>query len=156
MKLFRESTLELSSYLPCSASDASREANTSRLFFYITAPLLTFTLREPREVPQEWTKGPYLVSLYLFGLIPIGRQAMVISYPPTDHAFCVRDNGHSFLISKWDHTVTIERSGNGTLYRDKLVIRAGFFTPFVTLFARVFFRHRQRRWRRLAADGFRY
>ena len=36
------------------------------------------------------------------------------------------------------------------LYRDRIEIEAGFLTPFVGLYARWFYRTRQRRWRALA------
>ena len=36
------------------------------------------------------------------------------------------------------------------LYRDRIAIEAGFLTPFVGLYARWFYRTRQRRWRALA------
>jgi len=35
-----------------------------------------------------------------------------------------------------------------------VTIKAGVLTPFVWLFARLFYAHRQRRWATLAAKGF--
>jgi len=35
-----------------------------------------------------------------------------------------------------------------------VTIEAGILTPFVWLFARLFYAHRQRRWAALAAKGF--
>ena len=37
-----------------------------------------------------------------------------------------------------------------------LSFRAGVLTPFIWLFAQLFYRHRQSRWRRLVANGFDY
>ncbi len=47
-------------------------------------------------------------------------------------------------------------SPGGTLYRDRVEIDAGLLTPVVAALARVFYRHRQGRWRALAARGFAY
>lgn len=66
------------------------------------------------------------------------------------------DNGYSPLISKWDHLITAQEVNGGTLYRDSVTIKAGVLTPFVWLFARLFYAHRQRRWATLAANGFNY
>jgi len=60
------------------------------------------------------------------------------------------------LIKKWDHRITIDPSGTGTLYRDHVIIEAGVFTFFIWAFAQIFYRHRQRRWRQLVASGFDY
>jgi len=63
----------------------------------------------------------------------------------------LRDNGYSALITTWDHWITVEPDGErGTRYRDEVEVKAGLLTPFVWLFAQVFYRHRQRRWRALA------
>src|SRR5207302_1640781 len=45
----------------------------------------------------------------------------------------------------------IRPSGDGqTLYSDEILIETGWVTAFVWLFAQWFYRHRQRRWRRVA------
>ena len=43
-----------------------------------------------------------------------------------------------------------------TRYTDSVEVRAGLLTPLVWAFATAFYRHRQRRWRRLVRRGFRY
>jgi hypothetical protein len=42
------------------------------------------------------------------------------------------------------------------LSRDTVEVRAGVLTPFIWLFAQLFYRHRQRRWRALVARRFAY
>jgi hypothetical protein len=76
--------------------------------------------------------------------------------PSTPKGFSIRDNGHSMLINRWDHRITLEPSGVGTLYRDHVIIEAGVFTIFIWAFAQLFYRHRQRRWRKLVANGLSY
>jgi len=123
---------------------------------HITTPLVNFLPCGTMQLPQVWEEGTYWVSVRIFGFIPIGKQAIVITYPETPKGFSIRDNGHSMLIKKWDHRITIEPSGDGTLYRDHVTIDAGVFTFIVWAFAQVFYRHRQRRWRQLVANGFNY
>ena len=76
--------------------------------------------------------------------------------PPVESGFAARDAGHSALIPVWDHLITIEPVAAGVLYRDQVEVRARVLTPFIWLFAQVFYRHRQRRWRKLVASGFDY
>jgi hypothetical protein len=43
-----------------------------------------------------------------------------------------------------------------THYRDVVYVEAGWLTPAIWLYASLFYRHRQRRWRRLVRNGFDY
>jgi len=95
--------------------------------------------------------------MFLFGVIPLGWQAIVITLPePEGNSRFVRDNGYSLLIRRWDHWITIEPAGDGTCtrYTDTVHVDAGLLTPLIAGFAKVFYAHRQRRWRALARRGF--
>jgi len=148
--------VDVSTFLPIEPQRVETHLKTPRLLIHIATPLVKFHPCGAMEFPNVWEEGTYWVSLWLFGFIPLGKQAIVISYPETAEGFSVQDNGHSMLIKKWDHRITIQPSGNGTLYRDHVTIEAGVFTFFVWVFAHIFFRHRQRRWRQLVANGFNY
>jgi len=90
-----------------------------------------------------------------FGLFPIGEQTIGIEYPLEDgRRRILRDNGHGALIKQWDHWIFVEPDGEGTRYTDRVDVDAGLLTPFVSAFARIFYRHRQRRWRRLVQTDF--
>ena len=58
-------------------------------------------------------------------------------------------------VKVWDHSISISTASGRTRYRDTVTIDAGLFTLPVWLFAQVFYRHRQRRWRSLAKRSFR-
>ncbi len=148
--------VDVSTYLPCKPEAVIRHASTSRLLQYVAEPLVKLVPRQPSQLPEIWSEGTYQVSMYLFGFIPFGKQAVVISFPECKDDFRVRDNGYGSRIRKWDHFITIERAGDGTLYRDRVTIEAGILTPFVWGFAQLFYRHRQRRWRKLVAHSFNY
>jgi hypothetical protein len=94
----------------------------------------------------------------LFGVLPLGRQRIGIEFPsPPTGCYQVRDNGQGRIAHTWDHLITIEPLGaTQCRYTDRVEVRAGILTPAVALFAALFYRHRQRRWRQLVANGFRY
>lgn len=149
--------VDISTRLPCPAETAARHVKTPALHGYVSRPLLTFVPRSPDELPEVWSEGTYRVSMYLLGKIPLGRQAIVISFPEAeDTGFCVRDNGHGGMARKWDHWVTIRPAGGGCIYRDRVDVEAGPFTPLVWGFAQLFYRYRQFRWRKLVKKGFQY
>lgn len=145
----------LSTYLDAAPETIWAHANTTRLLNYVAAPLIRFRPVAPPHWPEVWADGEYVCSMRLFGVLPIGRQTIVISRPPPEeHRRFIRDNGFSAMIRRWDHLITISPEGTGTRYEDRLDLDAGLLTPIVAGFARVFYGHRQSRWRRLVADDF--
>jgi len=148
--------VSVATHLQCSLEQAIAEVKTPRLLEYVTYPVLTFQPVEPASFPELWVEGTYWVKLKLFGLLPFGRQAIVISYSTADNTFMLRDNGHSAMIKTWDHRITIEKVDSGVLYRDEVKVSAGILTPAIWLFALLFYRYRQRRWKLLARRAFDY
>ena len=93
----------------------------------------------------------------LFGIVPIGRQIVGIEFPDArDGVKRLRDNGRSAIIRRWDHMIEIAPEQAGTRYVDRLEVDAGGLTAPIAFFARLFYAHRQKRWRRLARNGFDY
>jgi hypothetical protein len=153
--------VERSVCLPCTPERCCEEVLATRLLRYVTSPMLCFDPIEPPVLPERWEDSEYLVSLRVFGLIPFGRQIIGISRRDRSREFGrfhaeVRDNGRGTFVSKWDHLVTIEAQGDGCRYTDRVEVQAGLLTPLVWLFAWFFYRHRQRRWLKLAVHGFDY
>lgn len=128
------------------------------LLLHVSRPLLRMKLVQPDEWPERWEHSQYLVRLHLFGILPAGEQVIRIedpaAEPPAEH-YAVRDRGWGSFAHTWDHEITLAPTPDGrTLYRDRVVVGAGILTPLVAAFAQVFYRHRQRRLRRLASGGF--
>jgi len=82
--------------------------------------------------------------------LPLGWQEIRVSFPPPPSGgLAIRDDGRGALVARWDHLIEIVPEAAGTRYTDTVTIEAGWRTPFVAVFARVFYAHRQRRWRGL-------
>ncbi len=147
MKLVLSTRLEAA--LPLCAEAVMRPA----LLQAVAAPLVRFTPVQG-EWPSRWMPGPFLVKLHLFGWLPLGEQVIGIELPPSSaQRFELLDLGHSPLIPKWHHRITLETDDAGTRYTDALDLDAGWRTPLVWAFAWLFYRHRQRRWRQLVATS---
>ena len=148
--------------LPCSPARVWQEVQTSKLLIYITWPLVVFQPVAPTSFPDIWANGKYLTRMKLFGLIPFGKHWIVITRPiidptPGKQVYEILDNGYSNIISTWRHLITIRETGDGrTLYSDKIEIEAGMLTPVIWIYANLFYRYRQMRWRSLVAHGFDY
>lgn len=148
--------IDIATVLPCTVDQAVSQVMTTRLLQYVAYPLVSFRSVGAAALPETWTAGTHWVALTLLRFLPLGRQAIVISMPPAERGFALRDAGHSAMIPVWDHLITIEPTTGGILYRDQVDVRARMLTPLIWLFAQVFYRHRQRRWRQLVASGFAY
>ena len=135
---------------------AAAHVLSTRLLQHVASPLVSCSPVNGTAFPATWTEGIHWVRLMLIGLPPVGRQAIVISEPLLPGGFAIRDTGHSALIRVWIHLITIQPHPDGSLCRDQVEVFAGALTPLVWMFAQILFRHRQRRWLRLAAHGFDY
>jgi hypothetical protein len=58
----------------------------------------------------------------------------------------------SALVRRWDHVIEVREVDGRTVYSDTIEIEAGLLTLPVRIFAEFFYRHRQRRWRRLCQE----
>lgn len=151
--------MTLTTRLDCPIETVWTQVHRPELLQHIAWPLIRFTYRDDGMPPVRWTQGRYRVGMWSFGIIPLGQQWVGIEYPEgtsvTNGRAVLRDNGSGTLIHKWDHWIFLEDVGGGqTRYTDRLDVEAGVLTPFVWLFARIFYGHRQRRWRALVATGF--
>lgn len=140
--------LNLKTKMDCSANRMFESVKRTSNFFEITKPLVKFV---PQQfLGEQWEEKEYLMEMYLFGVIPLGRQTIDIRYEQGKKR--MRDNGRSNRIKKWDHIISICDSGeHQCIYTDEINIEAGLITFFVFLFAHVFFRYRQLKWKRIIA-----
>lgn len=149
--------VERSIYLAAGMDQCLQNLLSPRLFAHVSWPIMRFVPLDPPVMPVQWDQRKYLVKMRLFGCIPFGSQTINVSLlaDKPGHVL-VRDNGYGSLIKRWDHRITLISMQEGTLYTDRVEIQAGFLTPVVWVFASLFFRHRQRRWRALVNSGFKY
>ena len=143
-----------STHIPLKPNTVWAEVQTAGLLQHIAWPLMRFEPVSSTAFDKFRPGGRYEVKLRLFGIIPFGTQWIVTSMHEadgTDWPKRLRDNGHSALISRWDHWITVMPEPNGgTHYSDEVEVSAGALTPFIWAFAQIFYWHRQRRWRGLA------
>ena len=141
--------------LDATADEVWQALQSPATLAYVSAPLLTFKAIDPPEWPERWEERAYRARLRFLGVLPIGPQVIDISKPPQDGLTrFIRDNGHSPLIRRWDHLITVTPEGAQTRYTDQVDIAAGLLTWPVAAFARRFYRHRQKRWASLIEQGF--
>jgi hypothetical protein len=146
MRVFVQSTL------PCDADRAWSEVQTSRVLREICRPLIALRpARGEAALPERWqTEATVRVRPLLFGLVPLGTR--VLHWESIDHDRReMQTREHDPLIRRWDHRIHVEPLADGACrYTDDVEVNAGVLTLPVWLFAQWFYRHRQRRWARVA------
>jgi len=139
-----------------------QELQRPELLEYVAAPLVAFDPVEPESFPERWEEDEYRVVMKLFGVIPLGEQSIRTSkvrVEDTDGEQCYQlcDDGTGQLVSVWNHLISVRETPDGkTVYTDEIDVNASILTPCIWLFAVIFYRHRQRRWRKLVENDFRY
>lgn len=141
--------VELNCWLPRSPEWVWERVQRSDTLAFVAAPLIAFKPKRA-QFPKIWNTGDYETSMSMFGILPLGPQTIGIEYPVDAGPMVLRDNGRGLMAKTWDHWIFVTEEDGGTRYTDRVDVSAGLLTPFVALFARLFYAHRQRRWRLLA------
>ena len=139
------------SILPCPPHAAWDEVQKSALLVEVARPLVVIKPLRGETLPQRWLEGATVRSkAYLFGIVPFGTRTL--RFERVDqHAREIQTRERDALIKKWDHLIRIAEAHDGqTHYSDEIEIDAGLLTPLVWLFASWFYRHRQRKWQKVA------
>ncbi|MDJ0641545.1 MAG: hypothetical protein QNJ15_01900 [Erythrobacter sp.] len=148
-------SFEYAVHLDCDPGLVWAQVLRPALFLHVAAPLVQFRPIGIERFPQQWSDGEYRGAMRLFGIVPLGWQAIVIELPDREsETRTLIDNGYSPLLPLWNHRISIRPENDGTRYTDDVSFDAGLLTPLTGLFVRLFFRHRQRRLRALSANGF--
>jgi hypothetical protein len=141
----------LESLLPCEADLAWSAVQTSALLLEIAAPLISLRPERGQEMPARWPLGVAVrLRPRLFGIVPLATRTL--NFERIDHDKReIQTREFDALIRRWDHRIQVQPAGAETCrYTDDVEIQAGVLTPLAWLFAQWFYRHRQKRWRRVA------
>ncbi|MEY3360472.1 MAG: hypothetical protein RL531_191 [Actinomycetota bacterium] len=122
---------------------------TPAAFRRVTRRLLVMpAIRRRRD---EWREGETVVGwVFLFGFLPFSRHHLhIVSIDESTRTLSSREFGG--LITMWNHDIEVVPIDAAACdYRDRIEVNAGILTPVIVLYARWFYRMRQRRWRALA------
>ena len=118
-------------------------------FVHVAGAILRFPAAERHAGP--WSVGDEIRGwLFLFRVVPLTRHTLRVVDIDHDAMTLFTEEGGGF-VRTWNHHIEVRAlSDTRCVYTDRIDIDAGILTSAVALFARFFYRHRQRRWARLA------
>jgi hypothetical protein len=141
--------VDRSTRLSASADSVWSAVKTPAAFRTVTRRLIAMPAIAERE--SEWREGETVVGwVFLFGFLPFSRHHLHVARID-DASRTLSSREHGGLITTWNHDIVITPvDATSCLYRDRIEIDAGIMTPLIVVYARWFYRMRQRRWRALA------
>jgi hypothetical protein len=145
MRIYVESRFD------CPPDKAWDEVQRPSLLLEVASPLIRLEPVDCPSFPDRWQQGHTVrFASYLFSLIPVGRRTVYFERVDQS-ARQIQTREHDPLIRHWDHLITVRATDDGrTRYSDEVLISGGPVSLFVWLFAMWFYRHRQRKWKRVA------
>jgi len=139
--------------LPCTESELWQKISQPRSLQYVASPILVFVPARGDELTSEWQIGRvYRLKLYFLKLIPLGWHTIrLVKMDKKANTISSRESG--LLAQVWNHNISFREVGPGKVsYTDEIEIQAGCLTPAIWLFAHLFYRHRQGRWKVLLKE----
>jgi hypothetical protein len=116
---------------------------------YVTRGLLGFKPLAP--VPDSLAAGDVIrVRLLFFHVVPGWvHEIRIVEVDEVARRIATTEHGGS--VKTWRHLLAVDPAGPGrSRYTDSIEIDAGRLTPAIGAYAKLFYRYRQMRWRRLA------
>lgn len=135
--------------LPTSAEQAWEALLKRDTFLFITRGVLGF--RGADQWPNAFHEGVEIETRLVFlHLIPAWKHTLrVVKVDEENLELVSHETGG--IVRRWNHRILLESIGEERCrYLDEIDIDAGLPTPLVWVYAHLFYRYRQRRWRRLA------
>ncbi len=142
----KSKTITKTSRFPASGRDIFNKLKLIQTLLYIASPYATF-IPVNKNDDLMWKKGETLSFRFkLFGAIPFGVHTIkVIDFD--EETYQIYTNESNTFVPIWNHRIILEPLGeNDSQYTDIVEIYAGWKTPFVYLWAKSFYSHRQKKW----------
>ncbi|MDR5873711.1 MULTISPECIES: hypothetical protein [Vreelandella] len=143
--------LTLATTFPAPADHVWALVKQSSTLLFVCKGLLGFERSE--HFPQEWREGNREVTrLMFFGYIPAWKHTLTFTRIDDEQRILATEEGGG-LVPVWNHVIQVAPDGSkACTYSDEVNIKAGIFTIVVWLYAHIFYRYRQHRWRTLLRE----
>ena len=143
--------VHLSTELPAPADEVWDRLLRVETLRYITRPLLSFAPANHAAAQGRWRENArFHFTLRVFGAISFGGVHSIEVQTLDKAGYEIYTKEQNRVVHTWNHRIRLEPlPGGRTRYTDTVALCAGRLTPAVAAWARGFYRHRQKRWRRL-------
>lgn len=153
-KIVKAKKLTVRSKITIDLKTAWSNVKTPALLQFVVKGMIQFKAIDG-TLPKQWEIGhTYGVKMRIFGIIPFGGIHHLRIEKIDDDNYEIVTNEWDERAKIWNHTVKINDIGNGIIeYMDSIIIYGGMLTDFITSFAMIFYKHRQKRWQIVAKQN---
>lgn len=140
--------VKISTTLSCSEVELWQKIIDPKSLQFVASPILAFVPQNEGDFYGEWqVDTPYLLRLYFLRILPLGGHIIkIVTIDKESNTIISQESG--LLARVWNQSIYFQETEPGQLnYTDEIEIKAGMLTPVIWLFAHLFYRHRQRRWK---------
>ena len=143
----RGKKLTVISEMPIRSEDAWNEVQKSSLLEFVTKGMISF---EPigGPFPERWKEEMVVkTKMLLWGFIPFGgiHTLNFVKIDSTNKILLTCE--YDSVARMWNHKISIRKLASNTIeYKDEVEIYGGVFTNIITLWAKIFYKYRQKRW----------
>jgi len=138
----------IQTYFETSADTAWETLKKKDTFLFITHGFLGF--RGAENWPEKFYEGLVIDARFIFfHIFPAWKHILrVVKVDDVNKELYSNENGGPIKI--WNHLIKIvPETSRRCKYTDQVEIHAGLLTLFVWIYAHVFYRYRQYRWKKL-------
>ena len=147
--------VHVTTHLSAHPDDVWNAVTTQQLLAYVIKPFGRFAPVDG-ELIGPWVEGTvYRGRSFMFSIIPVGTRTIEMRRVDKRMKAIETHEYGALGLKRWDHLISVRPEGDGTRYADTIEIDAGSLTVLYGCYAMLFYRHRQRRWRRLVRNDFR-
>jgi len=147
--------LRKSSVLPIGAEELWEEIKYFKSLQYISYPYAVFESVNGRK-DFLWKKGrTFQLNCKIFNFIPFGVHTIKITDFDSESLEISSKESNSH-VPVWNHKIYIKPvDSTHTKYMDKVEIDAGWKTTFIYMWAKLFYSHRHRKWKKIIRKNIR-
>lgn len=145
--------LTVTSEISMDIDTAWSKVQTSALLNFVVEGKVKF-IPTGGQFPVVWKEGETVSTrMFIYGFIPFGGLHSLY-FEKIDHQNKILQTKEWDNSAKvWNHWISLKKLTNSTtLYEDEIIIYGGLLTGFITMWAKSFYKYRQKRWLLLAQD----
>jgi hypothetical protein len=152
-KKVKAKKLNIASELPINIDTAWLKVKSSALLEFVTIGKIQFK-PSSGHFPAIWKEGNTVTTkMVVFGFVPFGGLHSLYFERIDDISRVLQTREWDAVTKVWDHKISLQKLTDRTvLYEDEIIIYAGILSNVVTLWAKSFYVHRQKRWLLVAAN----
>lgn len=145
------SKLTVASRIPMNIEAAWEKVQTLDLLRFIAKGMITFAPAHNKFLEKYTESSKIETKMKFYGFIPmIGVHTLF--FEKIDHEKKILQTKESDVLAKvWNHKISMKKVDESTIdYEDEIVIYGGVWTSLIVFWAKLFYKHRQKRWQIVA------